>query len=133
MEAGDDTTTASIPFTLQDSLLARLDRLSSAKDVAQRAAVLGRECSYTLLAATSGLDHGTLRQGLALLVESELLFERGAPPSGIAGAGLGLAIARGITAAHGGSIDVAERDGGGATLRVTLPVVDEPPNERGAP
>jgi predicted ATPase len=69
-----------IPATLQDSLTARLDRLSAAKEVAQRAAVLGREFSYALLAATAGLDEPALRQGLARLVGAELLFARGEPP-----------------------------------------------------
>ena len=71
---------AAIPVTLQDSLLARLDRLSSAKDVAQRAAVLGREFPYALLAAIAGMDDGALQQGLARLVEAELVFVRGVPP-----------------------------------------------------
>lgn len=81
VEAGGETAAAPIPVTLQDSLLARLDRLSGAKEVAQRAAVLGREFSYELLAATAGLDEGVLRQGLARLVEAELLFERGVAPA----------------------------------------------------
>ena len=45
---------AAIPVTLQDSLLERLDRLSSGKQVAQRASVLGREFSYPLLEAIAG-------------------------------------------------------------------------------
>jgi tetratricopeptide (TPR) repeat protein len=69
-----------IPTTLQDSLMARLDRLSAAKDVAQRAAVLGREFAYALLAAIAGIDEPSLRQGLAQLVEADLLFQRGEPP-----------------------------------------------------
>jgi class 3 adenylate cyclase len=80
VEAGGDAAVAAIPVTLQDSLLARLDRLSNAKDVAQRAAVLGREFSYALLVATAGLDEGTVQQGLARLVEAELMFVRGVPP-----------------------------------------------------
>jgi class 3 adenylate cyclase/tetratricopeptide (TPR) repeat protein len=80
VEAGSDAAVAAIPVTLQDSLLARLDRISSAKDVAQRASVLGREFSYALLAGVAGLDAGALRQGLARLVEAELLFVRGEPP-----------------------------------------------------
>src|SRR5215475_206843 len=80
VEAGGDAAVAEIPVTLQDSLLARLDRISSAKEVAQRAAVLGREFSYALLAATAGLDEGALHQGLARLVEAELMFVRGEPP-----------------------------------------------------
>jgi class 3 adenylate cyclase/predicted ATPase len=69
-----------IPATLQDSLMARLDRLSAAKDVAQRAAVLGREFAYELLAAIAGIEEPALRQGLGQLVEAELLFQRGEPP-----------------------------------------------------
>jgi tetratricopeptide (TPR) repeat protein len=70
-----------IPATLADSLMARLDRLSAAKEVAQRAAVLGREFSYALLAAVAEMDEAALRQGLARLVEAEILFVRGEPPS----------------------------------------------------
>jgi len=70
-----------IPATLADSLMSRLDRLSTAKEVAQRAAVLGREFAYPLLAATAGLDEAALRQGLARLVEAEILFARGEPPA----------------------------------------------------
>ena len=70
-----------IPATLADSLMARLDRLSSAKEVAQRAAVLGREFGYPLLATTAGIDEAALRQGLGRLVEAEILFARGEPPA----------------------------------------------------
>jgi tetratricopeptide (TPR) repeat protein len=69
-----------IPATLADSLMARLDRLSTAKEVAQRAAVLGREFSYPLLAAMAGLEEAALRQGLARLVDAEIVFARGEPP-----------------------------------------------------
>ncbi len=69
-----------IPATLADSLMARLDRLSTGKDVAQRAAVLGRELAYPLLAAVAGLSEATLRRGLARLVKAEILFVRGEPP-----------------------------------------------------
>jgi class 3 adenylate cyclase/predicted ATPase len=70
-----------IPATLADSLMARLDRLSAAKEVAQRAAVLGREFGYPLLAATAGMDEAALRHGLARLVDAEILFARGEPPA----------------------------------------------------
>jgi class 3 adenylate cyclase/tetratricopeptide (TPR) repeat protein len=73
-----------IPATLADSLMARLDRLSTAKDVAQRAAVLGREFGYPLLAATAGLDEAALRHGLARLIDAEILFACGAPPAATA-------------------------------------------------
>jgi len=80
VEAGADANVAAIPVTLQDSLLARLDRLSSAKDVAQRAAVLGREFGYPLLAAVAGMEEAGLGQGLARLVGAEIVFQRGEPP-----------------------------------------------------
>jgi class 3 adenylate cyclase/tetratricopeptide (TPR) repeat protein len=79
-EAGGNVSAAGIPVTLQDSLLARLDRLAGAKEVAQRAAVLGREFSHTLVVATADMDEATLQRGLERLVEAELLFERGVPP-----------------------------------------------------
>ncbi len=75
--------TAAIPATLADSLMARLDRLATGKEVAQRAAVLGRELGYELLAAVAGLDETTLRRGLARLVKAEILFVRGAPPDAV--------------------------------------------------
>jgi class 3 adenylate cyclase/predicted ATPase len=70
-----------IPASLADSLMARLDRLSTSKEVAQRAAVLGREFGYPLLAATAGMDEAALRHGLARLVDAEILFARGEPPA----------------------------------------------------
>jgi predicted ATPase len=69
-----------IPATLQDALMARLDRLATAREVAQLAAVLGREFSYELLQAVSPLDEESLQQGLRQLVETELVYQRGLPP-----------------------------------------------------
>ena len=69
-----------IPATLQDSLMARLDRLESAKAVAQYASVIGRQVSYTLLEAVSPLDEATLQHELGRLVRAELLYQRGLPP-----------------------------------------------------
>jgi class 3 adenylate cyclase len=69
-----------IPATLQDSLMARLDRLAPVKEVAQLGAVLGREFTYALLKAVSPVDDATLQQALARLVEAELLYQRGLPP-----------------------------------------------------
>src|SRR5262249_58961098 len=69
-----------IPSTLHDSLMARLDRLSAARELAQLGAVLGREFSYELLQAVASVDETTLQQGLARLVEAELLYQRGLPP-----------------------------------------------------
>jgi class 3 adenylate cyclase/tetratricopeptide (TPR) repeat protein len=69
-----------IPSTLQDSLMARLDRLSAAKPVAQLAATLGRDFSYSLIEALSDLDHDVLDRGLEQLVSAELLYQKGKPP-----------------------------------------------------
>jgi predicted ATPase len=69
-----------IPSTLHASLLARLDRLGVAKDVAQVAAVIGREFSYGLILAVTGLAEEELKAALARLVAAELVFQRGSPP-----------------------------------------------------
>src|SRR5262249_17499342 len=61
--------TFAIPATLQDALMARLDRLVTAKAVAQYAAVIGRQFPYVLLQAVSQLDDATLQRELARLVE----------------------------------------------------------------
>jgi predicted ATPase len=72
--------TFAIPTTLQDSLMARLDRLVTAKAVAQYAAVIGRQFSYALLHAVSQLDEAMLRHELGRLVEAEIVYQRGLPP-----------------------------------------------------
>ena len=72
--------TFAIPTTLQDSLMARLDRLGAVKALAQLGATLGREFAYALLQAVSPWDEGTLQQGLHQLAEAELLYQRGLPP-----------------------------------------------------
>jgi predicted ATPase/class 3 adenylate cyclase len=69
-----------IPSSLNDSLMARLDRLGAAKEVAQLAATLGREFSYELLQAVASLDATALQQALEKLVESEILHQRGLLP-----------------------------------------------------
>jgi len=70
----------SIPATLHDSLLARLDRLGPAKETAQLGAALGREFSYELLAAVSQLQDKELQNALAQLASAELIFCGGRPP-----------------------------------------------------
>ena len=60
--------------------MARLDRLSTVRDVAQLGAAIGREFSYELIRAVSPLDEPSLQQALARLVEAELLYQRGLPP-----------------------------------------------------
>jgi predicted ATPase len=75
--------TPDIPATLQDSLRARLDHLSTFKGVAQLGATLGRTFSYELLRAVSPLDETTLQQGLRRLMDAELLYQRGVPPQAV--------------------------------------------------
>jgi class 3 adenylate cyclase/predicted ATPase len=72
-----------IPTTLQDSLMARLDRLASVRLVAQIGAAIGREFSYALLRAVSPLSDGELKDALTRLVASQLLFQRGAIPEAV--------------------------------------------------
>ena len=60
--------------------MARLDRLAPVKEVAQIAAVIGREFSHELLAAVSPLSEADLDAALDQLVASELVFRRGTPP-----------------------------------------------------
>ena len=55
--------TVAIPDTLQDALMARLDQLNRAKEVAQLGAVLGREFAYELLQAIAPQDDNTLQEG----------------------------------------------------------------------
>ncbi|WJR80680.1 adenylate/guanylate cyclase domain-containing protein [Bradyrhizobium sp. NP1] len=69
-----------IPATLQDSLMARLDRLAPVKEVAQIGAAIGRDFSYTLLRCVAGRDDLTLSAALAQLEDAELLLRRGTPP-----------------------------------------------------
>jgi class 3 adenylate cyclase/tetratricopeptide (TPR) repeat protein len=70
-----------IPATLRDSLLARLDRMGDAKEVAQLGAVLGREFSFELLRAVADIPEGALTDRLARLVDANFLYQRGLPPA----------------------------------------------------
>ncbi len=67
-----------IPSTLSDSLVARLDRLASAKEVAQVAACIGREFSFELLHSVTGLDESETRRALEQLMDNELINRYGA-------------------------------------------------------
>ncbi len=69
-----------IPATLQDSLMARLERLSPVKEAAQIGSVIGREFSYELMRAVSPMDAGELTEALSSLVSAELVYVRGEPP-----------------------------------------------------
>jgi class 3 adenylate cyclase len=69
-----------LPVSLQDSLMARLDRLPDARVLAPIGATIGRTFSYALLAAVTGLAAGSLRSGLDQLIDAQLLFEHGRLP-----------------------------------------------------
>ena len=72
-----------VPATLQASLIARLDRLPAAKQVAQIGAVIGREFAHTLLAAVAQMPEAQLAHGIDTLVASGLAFRRGVPPDAV--------------------------------------------------
>jgi class 3 adenylate cyclase/tetratricopeptide (TPR) repeat protein len=69
-----------IPATLQDLVMARLDRMEGDRELAQLAATLGREFSHELFAACAGLDEPTLQAELAKLAQAEILYPKGRPP-----------------------------------------------------
>jgi predicted ATPase len=69
-----------VPPSLHASLMARLDRLGSAKQVAQIGAVIGREFSYSLLSAVVGKQETELQSALDRLIEAGLLFRQGLLP-----------------------------------------------------
>jgi class 3 adenylate cyclase len=72
-----------IPTTLQGSLLARLDRLSTTREVAQVGAAIGREFDYELLAAVAALPETQLHAALSQLEASGLVFRRGSLPEAV--------------------------------------------------
>jgi class 3 adenylate cyclase/tetratricopeptide (TPR) repeat protein len=72
-----------IPETLQDSLMARLDRLAPVREIAQIGAAIGRDFSYSLLRAVVACDETALKHALAQLEQAELVFRRGEPPEAV--------------------------------------------------
>ena len=71
-------TPLAIPSTLQDSLMARLDRLAPVKEIAQIAA--GPEFSYRLLEAAAPIQGPALQSALGQFIAAELIHSRGSPP-----------------------------------------------------
>ena len=69
-----------VPASLQASLMARLDRLGPAKEVAQIGAAIGREFSHALLAAVVRQPEAELASALDRLIAAGLLFRQGVPP-----------------------------------------------------
>ena len=69
-----------VPASLHASLMARLDRLGPAKEIAQIGAAIGREFSHALLAAVAGKPEAELQSALDRLTAAGLLFRQGVPP-----------------------------------------------------
>ena len=74
---------ADIPSSLRDTLLARLDRIPQARDVAQIAACIGRECDHELLAALAEKPLPQLEEALVQLARAEILFREQTTPHAI--------------------------------------------------
>jgi len=72
--------TVAVPASLHASLMARLDRLGVAKEVAQIGAAIGREFSHALLTAVTGKPDADLASALDCLIAAGLLFRQGVPP-----------------------------------------------------
>jgi serine/threonine protein kinase/predicted ATPase len=85
-QAGDDSAqlkaliARAIPASLQDLVMARLDRMEDERELAQLAATLGREFTYDVLAAVASEDESRLQAELAKLVQAEILYTKGPPP-----------------------------------------------------
>ena len=80
LERGERGGIQTIPPTLQQSLMARLDRLGPAREVAQVGAVIGRDFSYALLSVVAGLEDSALKTALERLAEADILLVQGLPP-----------------------------------------------------
>ena len=78
--AGIPSSSIAVPASLHASLMARLDRLGPAKEVAQIGAVIGREFSHALLAAVANKPEAELQSTFDRLVAAGLLFRQGVPP-----------------------------------------------------
>ena len=80
LERGEQSGAQAIPPTLQQSLMARLDRLGSAREVAQIGSVIGRGFSYGLLREVAGMDDAPLQTALEKLADADIVLMQGVPP-----------------------------------------------------
>jgi class 3 adenylate cyclase/predicted ATPase len=80
LERGEQGGVQTIPPTLQQSLMARLDRLGAAREVAQIGSAIGRDFSYGLVRAVAGMEDVVLQQALERLAEADILLVQGLPP-----------------------------------------------------
>jgi tetratricopeptide (TPR) repeat protein len=74
------STALAVPASLHASLMARLDRLGAAREVAQIGAAIGREFSHALLGAVIPKPEADLGSALERLIDAGLLFRQGVPP-----------------------------------------------------
>jgi len=77
---GGEVTPHDIPTSLQASLLARLDRLPSTREVVRVASAMGRRFTHELILAVADSPAAQVDAALAQLVEAELIYRRGEPP-----------------------------------------------------
>jgi tetratricopeptide (TPR) repeat protein len=80
LERGEHAGTHVIPPSLQQSLMARLDRLGPAREVAQVGSVIGRGFSYALVRTLTGMADAALQATLEQLVEANIFSVQGVPP-----------------------------------------------------
>ena len=80
LDRGEQGRIQAIPPTLQQSLMARLDRLGPAREVAQIGAVIGRDFSYALIRAVADMEDIALQAALEQLAEADILLVEGLPP-----------------------------------------------------
>ena len=80
LERGEHGGIEAIPPTLQQSLMARLDRLGPAREVAQIGSVIGRGFSYGLLYDVAGMEDAALQAALEKLAEADIVLVQGLPP-----------------------------------------------------
>jgi class 3 adenylate cyclase len=80
LERGERGGIQAIPPTLQQSLMARLDRLGAAREVAQIGSVIGRGFSYRLLRAVAGMEDAALQVALEKLADADIVLVQGLPP-----------------------------------------------------
>ena len=80
LERGEQGGAQAIPPTLQQSLMARLDRLGPAREVAQIGSVIGRGFSYKLLQAVAGMDEAPLEAALEKLSDADIVLVEGVLP-----------------------------------------------------
>src|SRR5260370_27215894 len=79
LDSRENESSPEIPVSLHDSLMARLDRMGPAKEVAQIGSVIGGQFSYMMLRAMTPMPEAELQTALSRLCDAELFFVQGFP------------------------------------------------------